>query len=209
VTVQQGENDLDLHDAKKSMLREKGIQEIDLQMERLVKALGPVAALMGGQQIDDSRRLAIRQLDIVLDCAVQYGSRPLNEIVDEHMAAFKKNDMYADYYDRDHHRYGKLQDIMAEWFSSRITAMGELYRGEKTTYDDLVRERFPAKEAARSVLGKELAAGTKAVRLVEENPGLLKLPFGTNVHTVVDYMKEELEISFYRLFGEIDRIYSS
>jgi hypothetical protein len=98
---------------------------------------------------------------------------------------------------------------MKEWFSFRIAAKGELYRGQEITYDGLVRERFATSEEARSVLGKELEAGAKAVRLVECNHGLLKLPFGLAAHKVINYMKEELDVSLYRLSEEIDKIYST
>ena len=198
-----------MSDAKKSMMREKGLREIDLQMERLRRSIGSVASFLGRQLIDASRQKAIRQLDIVLECAVQCDCRPLNEIVDEYLPAFKKNDVYAVYYNHNHHCYGALQDIMKEWFSFRIAAKGELCRGEDITYSGLVRERFATSEEARCVLGKELEAGAKAVRLVEGNHGLLKLPFGLAAHKVIDYMREELDVSLRRLSEEIDRIYSS
>lgn len=176
---------MDLMDVKKSNLREKGLFEINLQMERLRKSIGPAALFLGRKLIEGAQQAAIRQLDIVLDCAAKYSTRPLIEIVDENIRAFLKNDMYAVWCNLNHPCCCTLQEIMKEWFAARIMAHRVLFQGQGATYAELVRSRFPEIETASAVLCKEFESGAKAVSLLESNPDLLKPPMGIGTHKVI------------------------
>ncbi len=195
--------------APKRIIKEKEISEIDLQWERVRKATGSVAYLQFKHLIVTTRADAIRQLDIVLGCAMQAGARSSEELAGKNMAAYEEHDLYAAFCNHNHHRYGDLMKILARCFTARITAMRELLSGQGKNYDELVRNRFATKKEALSVLRKELEERALSVYLVEENTDLLKLPFGIGAPKAIDSLQDHLGFSACRLSEELDRIYSA
>jgi hypothetical protein len=189
-----------------ALLRTKGIQAIDVQIERLRADLG-VAGLMKYNQLTiKARSDAAVQLDIVLDCALQ--AQPPNECALKNLDTYAAHDVYIGFFNTKHPCFGDLLQIMAGCFAARITAMRELIRGQGAGYDDLVRSRFATPKEALSVLRKELAETTRALPLVEENPTLLMLPFGIGVRKVLEALEDYLGFSACSIADEIDRIYS-
>lgn len=195
-------------DRNKNLLKEKGVREIESRMERLREAAPSFLNLFGTKLVEESSRIAVQQLEIVLDCATKYGQLPLIEIVHESIDEYIQNDLSYKYHNKTHSLYRDLQDILSKWFRSRIAAFGELLKSQGDNYDELIKERFGTRDEAEKILEKEIEAATKAIRLIEANPKLLKLPFGVRLQWVIDILKKELKYSQQQLSEDMDRIYS-
>ena len=195
-------------DRNKNLLKEKGVREIELRMERLLEAAPSFLNLFGTKLVEESSRIAVQQLEIVLDCATQYGQQSLIEIVHESIDEYIQNDLSYKYHNKTHPLYRDLQDILSKWFRSRIVAFGEILKGKENTYDELIKARFGIRDEAEKILKKEIEAATQAIRLIEANPKLLKLPFGVRLQWVIDILKKELKYSQQQLSEDMDRIYS-
>jgi hypothetical protein len=200
---------LDLFETKRSALKERGMHEIDFQINQLKEAIGPVAYAMAQHLIKKVKANALSQLEMVLDCAMKDGGRSAKQLVEENLSFYEAHELFSAFYNRKHPRYDDLKIVIARCFEARITAMRELFSGNGNDYDSLVRSRFAAKEDALFVLKKEFAENTKALRIFEENPKLLELPFGIKTRHAIDSFENYLGFSLCRLSENLDKIYTS
>lgn len=190
----------------KALLKERGILEIDLRIERLNRTMHTFS-FFGTQLVNEYRRMALNQLEIVLNCASQYGQRSLIEITNKYLNDYIKSDFSSKYYNTEHPNYHDIHNVLIKWFKSRVIMFGELLKGEGNSYDKLVRACFDTRDEARTILVKEIKAATQAMRLIESNPRLLRMPFGIGAQWVIELFKKELLCSQQLLSEDLNRIY--
>ena len=109
----------------KALLKERGILEIDLRIERLNKTMHPFS-FFGTQLVNEYHRMALNQFEIVLNCASQYGQRSLIEMTNEYINDYIKSDFSNKYYNNEHPDYHDIHTILIKWFKSRVIMFGEL-----------------------------------------------------------------------------------
>ena len=201
--------DLEQQEIKASALREKGLCEVDGQIKQLRKAIGPAVFMLAKHLVNKMRAHAIRQLEIVLDCALMDGERSPMDLVEEYRSVYEAEEILAEFHRPNQPDHVGLKDTIGRCFEARITAMRSLLSGHGETYEQLVLSRFATKENAMIVLKKEFEENAKVIGILEENPKLFKLPFGLSNRSAIDALRDYFEFSLSRLSNDLDGIYDT
>lgn len=198
---------MDRENNNKTLIKVHNILELDLRIGRLKKAMQPFS-FVGKNILKDYRQTVIHQLEIVLDCAILFGTADLKENINTYSTVYIEKDFSNKYYATSHSRYQDIRKALTLWFKSKVVISGEIISIEGSSYYDLVRERFDTREEAQSVLFLEIEAAELVMKLIENYPRLLKLPFGIGSQWVVDLFSRELQSSEQQITKELRRIYN-
>lgn len=137
---------------------------------------------------NDAREGTLKQIKITLEAGKKLlfngGSDEIfNEILDDSFPKYLEADQTTRQCSRHHKNYEKLINVTKETFINYLKEVIKLLdiKAEADNYGDLCREAFPSKEVAKQNLMKQLDFTDRGIKIVEEDPSILKVPVGKKI----------------------------
>ncbi|MFW9900875.1 MAG: hypothetical protein ACFFDY_06270 [Candidatus Thorarchaeota archaeon] len=137
---------------------------------------------------NDAREGTLKQINITLEAGKKLllngGSNEIfNEILNDFFPKYLESDQTTRQCSRDHKNYEKLKNVTKQTFINYLKELVKLLdiKVEVGNYGDLCREAFPSKEVAKQNLMKQLDFTDQSIKIVEEDPNILKLPVGKKI----------------------------
>ena len=137
---------------------------------------------------NDARDGTLKQINITLEAGKNLllnGSSDeiFNEILDNSFPKYLEADQTTRQCSRTHKNYEKLKNVIKETFINYLKEVVKLLdiKDEVDNYGDLCREAFPSKEVAKQNLMNQLDFTDRSIKIVEEDPNILKLPVGKKI----------------------------
>ena len=137
---------------------------------------------------NDAREGTLKQINITLEAGKKLllngGSNEIfNEILNDFFPKYLEADQTTRQCSRDHKNYEKLKNVTKQTFINYLKELVKLLdiKVEVENYGDLCREAFPSKEVAKQNLMKQLDFTDQSIKIVEEDPNILKLPVGKKI----------------------------
>ncbi len=202
------------------IIKEELVKEMDKGLEYIQTCLGqmfgeglagwflnPIARLIYHIMArKDIRDKTIRQIDVVLDCAMKFNGSNLDGLIEEHFEDYMLNDQSFHRCKKNHKAYPVIEGIMKDLFKSRIGPAHKLIISQGTCYEELTRIAFTEKQAAMDNLQRELEFSYKVLGVIKENKKVVKLPSFVR-QPIIRIMELGQKYAKERLSQRIDEIY--
>ena len=161
----------------------------------------------------DAREGTVQQIKITLDCArltLKDGESEegLIKIIDEHFPKYLNGDQTYRQCKKKHKNYDKLKQLTRESFITQIQEAAMLLKVKEDveTYEDLCKFGFSfSKEKALISLKRQLDYNEEAIKIVERDHSILKVPTGKNI--VVRVLRKGFEKTKSILLHRLDLIF--
>ena len=161
----------------------------------------------------DAREGTLKQIRITLDCAkltLEDGETEdgLLKIIEEHFPKYLDGDQTYRQCKKKHKNYDKLKQLTKDSFITQVqeAAMLLKVKDDVVTYEDLCRFGFSfSKEKALISLKQQLDYNEEAIKIVEKDHSILKVPTGKNI--VVRVLRKGFEKTKNILIQRLDLIF--
>ncbi len=161
----------------------------------------------------DAREGTLKQIRLTLDCAkltIENGEseEAFLEIIEEHFPTFLDGDQTYRQCKGKHKNYDKLKSITKDIFITQVqeSAMLLKVKDNVETYEDLCRVGFTySKEKASFSLKRQLDYKHEAIKIVERDHAILKVPTGKNI--IVRVLRKGFEKTKTLLLHRLDLIF--
>ncbi len=161
----------------------------------------------------DAREGTLKQIRLTLDCAkltLENGESEdgLLKIIEEHFPDFLDGDQTYRQCKKKHKNYDKLESITKDIFMTQVqeAAMLLKVKDDIETYEDLCRVGFTFSKAKASFsLKRQLDYKHEAIKIVERDHAILKVPTGKNI--VVRVLRKGFERTKNLLLHRLDLIF--
>jgi hypothetical protein len=161
----------------------------------------------------DAREGTLKQIKITLDCAkltLQNGESEegLSNIIEENFPMYLDGDQTYRQCKKKHKNYDRLKQLTKDSFITQVqeAAMLLKVKDDVETYEDLCRYGFSfSKEKALKSLKRQLDYNEEAIKIVEKDHSILKVPTGKNI--VVRVLRKGFETTKNILLHRLDLIF--
>jgi len=161
----------------------------------------------------DAREGTIKQIRIALDCAkltLKDGESEegLLKIIDEHFREYLDGDQTYRQCKKKHKNYEQLKQITKDLFITQVQEAAILLKvkDDVETYEDLCRVGFSfSREKALISLMRQLDYNEDAIKIVERDHAILKMPTGKNI--VVRVLRKGFDKTKTLLLHRLDLIF--
>jgi len=161
----------------------------------------------------DAREGTIKQIRIALDCAkltLKDGESEegLLKIIEEHFPEYLDGDQTYRQCKKKHRNYDQLKQITKDLFITQVQEAATLLKVKDNveTYEDLCRVGFSfSREKALISLRRQLDYNEDAIKIVERDHAILKVPTGKNI--VVRVLRKGFEKTKSLLLHRLDVIF--
>ncbi len=215
--------DSSMHDASleehANIIKEEMLHELDLGLEYIQFLiskmyggiagwfLNPIARLIYHLMArKDIREKCIAQIDIVLDCALKYDGKNLEELIEENFEQYIFNDQSFHHCKKQHKVYPVIEGIMKDIFKSRIEPAHKMLYSKGDSYDELTKSAFTQKEDALNNLQRELEFSYDVMGVIKEHKKVMKIPSFVR-DKIITIMEQGQKYAEERLTSRIDEIY--
>ncbi len=137
---------------------------------------------------NDARDGTLKQINLTLESGKRVllnGGSPenINEIIENNYPKYLEADQISRQCHKGHKNYQKLAQAGKETFSNYLREVVKLLdvKEDVDNYGDLCRVAFKTKESAEHNLMKQLNFTNEAIKIVEADPAILKLPVGRKI----------------------------
>jgi len=137
---------------------------------------------------NDARSGTLKQIQITLDSGknlVLNGKteQSFKKIIEENFPKYFKNDQTFRMGNNRHKNFDRSKQNAKETFTSYLEEVVKLLEVEEDVgdYGDLCRVAFKSKEVAEENLMRQLEFTEKGIKIVEEDPSILKVPIGRKI----------------------------
>jgi hypothetical protein len=179
----------DSYEEHAQIVKEEMISEMDLGLDHIQGLisnmyggvagwfLNPIARLLYHIMArKDIREKAIAQIDIVLECAMRYNGKNLEELVEDKIEDYLFNDQSFHRCRKSHKAYSSIEGIMKEVFKSRIEPAHRLVISEGNCYAELTKNAYNEKQQALDNLQRELEFSYEVLDIIKNNKRVMKVP---------------------------------
>lgn len=149
---------------------------------------------------NEAKSGTLKQIKITLDAGkhlVINGNtdQKFNKIVEEYFPKYFKNDQTSRMGDKKHKNFERFRQNAKETFINYLEELVTLLRVEENVdnYGDLCRIAFKSKEVAEVNLMRQLDFTEKGIKIVEEDPSILKIPIGKKI--IVKALRKGFELT--------------
>ena len=106
-----------------------------------------------------------------------------DKIVDENFPKYLAGDQTSRQCSRSHKNYERLKQVVKETFINYLKRVVKLLEinEDLDDYGDLCRAAFKTREIAEEHLMKQLSFTEEAIKIIEEDPSILKIPIGKKI----------------------------
>lgn len=137
---------------------------------------------------NDAKSGTLKQIQITLDSGkhlVLNGKteQSFNNLIEENFPKYFKNDQTFRMGNNRHKNFDRSKQNAKETFTSYLEEVVKLLEVEEDVgdYGDLCRVAFKSKEVAEENLMRQLEFTEKGIKIVEEDPSILKVPIGRKI----------------------------
>ena len=137
---------------------------------------------------NDVRSGTIRQIKITLESGKKLllnnnSNEVFNEVINEDFPKYLKADQTSRQVTKGHKNYKRLKQVAKETFMNYLKEVIKLLNVDDDIedYGDLCRAAFKTKEIAEKNLMKQLDFTEEGIKIIEEDPSILKLPIGKRI----------------------------
>lgn len=137
---------------------------------------------------NDAKSGTLKQIQITLDSGKQLvlngkTEQSFNNLIEENFPKYFKNDQTFRMGNNRHKNFDRSKQNAKETFTSYLEEVVKLLEVEEDVgdYGDLCRVAFKSKEVAEENLMRQLEFTEKGIKIVEEDPSILKVPIGRKI----------------------------
>ena len=137
---------------------------------------------------NDVREGTLKQIQVSLDSGKELlingnNEQNFNKIVEESFPKYLDADQASRNCSRSHKNYEKLKQVAKETFINYLKEVVKFLevREDVEDYGDLCRAAFTKKEIAEQNLMKQLEFTERGIRIIEEDPSILRVPVGKKI----------------------------
>ncbi len=148
----------------------------------------------------DARSNTLKQIKISLDAGLDMlkdgaSDENFNRIAEENFPKYLEADQTSIMANHEHKNYSRLKNLTKETFINYLKEIIKLLNVEDDVenYGDLCRVVFQLKELAEENLMKQLSFTEEAIKIIEEDPSILKVLVGKK--TLVKVLRRGFEIT--------------
>ncbi len=160
----------------------------------------------------DAREGTLKQIKVTLDCGkilLKDGETRENfdKVIYENFKTYLLGDQTYRQCKNKHRNYNKLKEITKETFISQVqeAAMLLSVKEDVKTYEDLCRVGFESKEKAYESLKRQLDYNEDAIKVIERDYTILKMPTGKSI--IVKILRKGFEKTKIELINRLDLIF--
>lgn len=152
-----------------------------------------------------ARRRGYERMDLYFRLLQERGG--LDAVVARHLDDYLQTNEAWVRAEKDHPAAPRLRNYLVEELKSHLELGRALLGGDGRTYDDLVRTAFPRRPAVERLMDEQFDAMERALRIVRESDGLVKIPpsLRQHIHRLLD---SALAYARTRSRRRLDRIYA-
>jgi hypothetical protein len=137
---------------------------------------------------NDVRENTLKQINLTLDAGMKLlkngiSNDTFNQILKESLPKYIQADQTSLQCSKQHKNYNKIIEVAEETFRNYLKEVVKLLevKDDVEDYGDLCRVAFKSKEDAEENLMKQLNFTDKGIKIVEEDPSILKIPVGRRI----------------------------
>ncbi|MFX0104163.1 MAG: hypothetical protein ACFE75_01575 [Candidatus Hodarchaeota archaeon] len=149
---------------------------------------------------NDARDGTLRQIKVTLDSGKKLllngnSNEVLNDILKKNFPKYLEADQTYRQCSKQHKNYRRLKQVACETFINYLKEVVKLLdvKEDVDNYGDLCRIAFESKEIADKNLMKQLDFTEEGIKIVEEDPSILKLPIGRKI--IVKALRKGFEMT--------------
>ncbi|NVM36216.1 MAG: hypothetical protein HWN81_11520 [Candidatus Lokiarchaeota archaeon] len=149
---------------------------------------------------NEAKSGTLKQIKITLDSGKQLvldsnKEQSFNRVIEENFPNYFKSDQTSRMGNKGHKNFERFKENAKETFKSYLKELLKLLEVEDDVenYGDLCRVAFKTKEVAEENLLRQLEFTEKGVKIVEEDPSILKVPVGKKI--IVKALRRGFELT--------------
>jgi hypothetical protein len=161
---------------------------------------------------NDARGGTLKQIKITLDSGKFLllngkSEETFNKLIDENFPKYLSADQTSRQCRKDHENYKRLKEMTKKTFINYLREVVKLLeiRDNVDNYGDLCRLAFPSRDKASQNLLKQLEYTDKAIKIVEEDLSMLKLPTGKKI--LIKALRKGFELTKKELITALNDTY--
>jgi len=163
---------------------------------------------------NDVRAGTIQQIKVTLDCAKlllnnneKGEGEKFENVIEQNYPNYLKGDQTFRQCKKNHKNFEKLKKNVKEAFQTQVQE-AILFLGvtdDSNTYDNLVKSVFKTKEKALFSLTRQLNFNDMGIKIVEQDPSILKMPTGRNI--ILKVLRKGFEKTKQDLINRLENIF--
>ncbi|TFG07524.1 MAG: hypothetical protein EU539_04680 [Promethearchaeota archaeon] len=210
------------------IIREKMIEEMELALEfgkQLVESeldagildfvIKPIIkSFYSYWSAHDAKVGTLEQIRVTMDCAkrlVVNGNtqEKFSKEIEENFPIYLENDQTFKQCKKNHKNFEKLIEVNKEAFITQVQDAVYLLKTDDDIkdYDELIRAAFKTKAQAFESLMRQLEFNDRAIKIVEKDKSILKIPTGK--HIIVKVLRKGFIQTKEYLLERLDNIYNT
>lgn len=137
---------------------------------------------------NDVRDNTLKQINLTLDAGLKLlkigiSTDNFTKILEESLPKYIQADQTSLQCIKHHKNYGKIIEVARETFTNYLKEVVKLLdiKEDVDDYGDLCRAAFKSKEEAEENLMQQLNFTERGIKIVEEDPSILKIPVGRRI----------------------------
>ncbi len=149
---------------------------------------------------NEAKSGTLKQINITLDTGKQLmlnsnTEQSFNKAIEENFPKYFKNDQTSRMGNSRHKNFTKFKQNAKKTFKSYLKELVKLLgvADDVENYGDLCRLAFNSKEVAEENLMRQLEFTEKGIKIVEEDPSILKVPIGRKI--IVKALRKGFELT--------------
>ncbi|HEY0087652.1 MAG TPA: hypothetical protein VGB37_02345, partial [Candidatus Lokiarchaeia archaeon] len=156
----------------------------------------------------------IQQIKVTLDCAKlllnnneKGEGEKFENVIEQNYPNYLKGDQTFRQCKKNHKNFEKLKKNVKEAFQTQVQE-AILFLGvtdDSNTYDNLVKSVFKTKEKALFSLTRQLNFNDMGIKIVEQDPSILKMPTGRNI--ILKVLRKGFEKTKQDLINRLENIF--
>ncbi len=155
----------------------------------------------------------LKQIKTTLDCAkqiLQHGSSQelFDDLINNHFQEYIEGDQTYIHCRKKHENFDKLKEINKKLFIIQVKDAMKMMQIKQdiNNYDELTKIVFKTKQDAYISLIKNIDYNDEAIKLIEKDPSILKLPTAKKI--ILKTIRKGFEKTKLRLIQYLDTIYN-
>ena len=160
----------------------------------------------------DANKNTLKQIDITLEAGRRVllngkSEESFNTVVEETFPAYLQADQVSRNCSKNHKNFKRLEDITKGTYVNYLVEVIKLLdvREEVDDYGTLCREAFKTENRAREDLAKQLDYNEMRIKVVEEDPSIIKLSVGRGI--IVKALRSGFEETKREFYAALDETY--
>ncbi|MFO8019168.1 MAG: hypothetical protein R6U96_11070 [Promethearchaeia archaeon] len=162
---------------------------------------------------NDAKEGTLQQIEATLDCGRKIVKNGISEdekekVIEEYFPKYLKGDQTYRQCKKNHKDFNELKRITKDCFITQVEEVVKFLKvkSEVDDYDDLTKSVYQSKQEALDALNTQLRYNDAGIKIVEEDPSILKVPTGKNI--IIKVLRKGFIESKKELLGNLERIYN-